>query len=150
MSSPRRDHATTWPQATVVAGDGFAYRPDRAVDALIVNAGVSHLSPCWLDALMPENGRWQGAFFLVTRRATSTSTRPRFVGRTGSSLVSAGRDGEAEARLKAAIEGADFTSARSLRRTPQEPDDTCWLAGDGWQLSTASLEGEIVGDHPTA
>ena len=28
-------------------------------------------------------------------------------------------------------------SGASLRRPPDEPDETCWLAGDGWWLSTA-------------
>src|SRR6516162_10570489 len=49
--------ARAWPQATVVAADGFAFRPDRPADAIVVNAGVTHFSPVWLDALTPENGR---------------------------------------------------------------------------------------------
>jgi hypothetical protein len=28
----------------------------------------------------------------------------------------------------------------ALRRPPEEPDDTCWLAGEGWWLSTAPVE----------
>lgn len=151
----RENLAAAWPQATVVAGDGFAYRPDRAVDAIIVNAGVSHLSPCWLDALAPENGRllvpltagWQGAFFLITRRGGEEHQYPvRFVGRTGIIPCVGGRNGEAEERLKTAIERADFTAVRSLRRMPHEPDGTCWLAGDGWWLSTAPPTGELGGD----
>src|ERR1700758_1133289 len=45
-----------WPQAAVVAADGFLFQPDRPADALVVNAGVTHFSPAWLDALA-ENGR---------------------------------------------------------------------------------------------
>ena len=53
----RRNLAPGWPQAAVVAADGFAFRPDRPADAIVVNAGVSHLSPAWLDALAADGGR---------------------------------------------------------------------------------------------
>jgi protein-L-isoaspartate O-methyltransferase len=74
----RRNLADDWPQATVVAADGFTYRPDASADAIVVNAGVTHLSLAWLDALAPENGRllvpitsanWTGGFLLITRNA---------------------------------------------------------------------------------
>ena len=48
-----------------------------------------------------------------------------------------GRDPEAKARLQAALQGSHFTVIQSLRRAPEEPDETCWLAGEGWWLSTA-------------
>ena len=38
--------AAGWPQATVVAADGFLFQPDRPADAIVVNAGVTHFSPC--------------------------------------------------------------------------------------------------------
>jgi protein-L-isoaspartate O-methyltransferase len=41
----------------VIAADGFAFRPDRPADAIIVNAGVTHLSSVWLDTLSAEGGR---------------------------------------------------------------------------------------------
>jgi protein-L-isoaspartate(D-aspartate) O-methyltransferase len=30
-------------------------------------------------------------------------------------------------------------SVKSLRRAPEPPDETCWLAGDGWWLSTKEV-----------
>ena len=62
LAESKRATATTtatgdWPQATVVAADGFAYRADAPADAIIVNARVTHLSLAWLDTLTPENGR---------------------------------------------------------------------------------------------
>ena len=52
-----------------------------------------------------------------------------------------GRDDEAEARLVAALrKSRSAPPIQSLRRAPDEPDETCWLAGDGWWLSTAPLE----------
>jgi len=145
----RRNLASAWPQAAVVVADGFTYRPEQPVDAIVVNAGVSHLSLTWLDALAPENGRLLvpltapegfGAFLLITRRGGETQRySAKFVSRTGIIACVGGRMAEAEARLKAALQTSDYTAIRSLRRTPEEPDDTCWLAGDGWWFSTAPV-----------
>jgi hypothetical protein len=51
-----------------------------------------------------------------------------------------GRNPDAEARLTAALARADYAAVKSLRRPPEEPDDTCWLKGEGWWLSTAEAE----------
>jgi protein-L-isoaspartate(D-aspartate) O-methyltransferase len=142
--------STMWPQATVVTADGFAFRPDRPADTIVVNAGVTHFSSAWLDTLATENGRllvpltnagrW-GGFLLITRRAGDLRRYPaQFVGRVGIIPCIGGRDPEAEARLNAALASSDFAAIRSLRRAPEEPDHTCWLAGDGWWLSTAEVD----------
>jgi len=138
-----------WPQATVIAADGFAFRPDRPADAIIVNAGVTHLSSVWLDTLSAEGGRllvpltsaeWWGCFVIITRLGKNPdSYRARFAGRVGVIPCVGGRDPAAEERLKAALARGDFTAIRSLRRAPEEPDDTCWLAGEGWWISTAPV-----------
>jgi protein-L-isoaspartate(D-aspartate) O-methyltransferase len=140
----RGNLARAWPQANVVAADGFAFRADEPVDAIVVNAGVTHLAPPWLDLLKAAGGRllvpltnsnlW-GAFLLVTRHGSRYPVR--FASRTGIIPCVGGRDPDAEARLTAALAIADFTAVNSLHRPPEEPDDTCWLAGDGWWLSTA-------------
>lgn len=153
----RDNLASAWPQATVVAADGVAFRPEQPADAIIVNAGVASLSLAWLDALAPENGRllvpltagWWGAFLLIRRRnGDAQRYAARFVNRTGIIPCVGGQDAEAERRLRAALQRADYTAIRSLRRMPEEPDSTCWLAGDGWWLSTDNLEGEIGGMEP--
>jgi protein-L-isoaspartate(D-aspartate) O-methyltransferase len=139
--------AAAWPQATVVAKDGFLFQPDRPADAIVVNAGVTHFSSVWLDALASENGRllvpltnaerW-GGFLMITRQAGDPSRyAARFAGRVGIIPCVGGRDAAAEERLAAALARGDFTAIRSLRRAPEAPDNTCWLAGEGWWLSTA-------------
>jgi protein-L-isoaspartate(D-aspartate) O-methyltransferase len=139
--------AAAWPQATVVAADGFLFRPDRPADAIVVNAGVTHFSSVWLDALVAENGRllvpltnaerW-GCFLMITRHAGNPDRyAAKFAGRVGMIPCVGGRDPTVEERLKAALARGDFTAIRSLRRSPEEPDHTCWLAGEGWWLSTA-------------
>jgi protein-L-isoaspartate(D-aspartate) O-methyltransferase len=138
---------TAWPQATVVAADGFLFQPDRPADAIVVNAGVTHFSSAWLDALAAQDGcllvpltnaeRW-GGFLMITRRGADPDRyAARFAGRVGMIPCAGGRDPAAEERLGAALAKSDFTAVRSLRRAPEEPDHTCWLAGEGWWLSTA-------------
>ena len=143
----RANLARSWPQAKVVATDGFAFRADEPVDAIVVNAGVTHLALPWLDSLKADGGRllvpltnanlW-GAFLIVARRGARFPVR--FASRVGIIACTGGRDAEAEARLTAAVARADYTAVKSLRRPPEEPDDTCWLAGEGWWLSTAPVE----------
>jgi protein-L-isoaspartate(D-aspartate) O-methyltransferase len=141
--------ADAWPQATVKAADGFIFCPHQPADVIVVNAGVTHFSSVWLDALAAENGRllvpltnaerW-GCFLMITRQAGDPRRyAARFVGRVGIIPCVGGRDPAAEERLTAASARGDFTAIRSLRRPPDTPDDTCWLAGEGWWLSTAQL-----------
>ena len=137
--------ATAWPQATVVAADGFRFQPDQPAGGIVVNAGVTHFSSVWLDALAAENGRllvpltnaerW-GCFLMITRQ-TGDRYAARLAGRVGMIPCVGGRDPAAQERLTAALARGDFTAIRSLRRAPEEPDHTCWLAGEGWWLSTA-------------
>ncbi len=146
----RQNLAERWPQATVVVADGFKFCPDRPADAIIVNAGVTHISMAWLDALAAENGRllvpltnadrWGGSL-IVERHAAETRRYPvRFAGQIGIIPCIGGRDSAAEERLQAALAGSRLSTVRSLRRAPEEPDATCWLAGEGWWLSTAGVE----------
>jgi protein-L-isoaspartate(D-aspartate) O-methyltransferase len=151
LAARARTHlAPAWPQATVMAVDGFAYRPDRPADAIIVNAGVTHLSLAWLDSLAKENGRLLvpltaedrfGAFLMITRQADKRRIyTARHVCRVGMIDCVGGRNPDAESKLLAALRRSRFTPpVRSLRRLPDEPDETCWLAGEGWWLSTAPV-----------
>ena len=107
----RANLARAWPQARLIAADGFAFRADEPVDAIVVNAGVSHLALPWLDLLKANGGRllvpltnanlW-GAFLIVTRLGERYPVR--FASRTGIIACTGGRDAEAEARLTAALE----------------------------------------------
>jgi protein-L-isoaspartate(D-aspartate) O-methyltransferase len=153
-AAAQRNLALAWPQAVVVATDGFTFLPEEPADAIIVNAGVTHLSLAWVDSLAAENGRLlvplttgdgMGAFLLITRLRGETRHYPaRFAHWTGIIPCTGGRDPAAEARLRAALARSHFAAIRSLRRAPDQPDDTCWLAGEGWWLSTAPVEGEAL------
>lgn len=60
-------------------------------------------------------------------------TQATFIGCQG------GQDDEAGRHLAAAMKSRRIDFVRSLRRDGT-PDDTCWLRGDGWWLSTAEPE----------
>jgi protein-L-isoaspartate O-methyltransferase len=68
--------ALGWPQARVIATDGFLSRSSEPADAIVVNAGVTHISLAWLDCLAAGNGRLlvpvtnadRWGSFLMTRR----------------------------------------------------------------------------------
>jgi protein-L-isoaspartate(D-aspartate) O-methyltransferase len=143
--------AARWPQARVLAADGFAFRPGRPADVIVVNAGVSHIAPAWLDALdsgtsrvlFPlTNARGRGGYMLIERRAE----QPRCCAARLLTPVTifdcvGGRDSAAVGRLDAAFKQSGLPGmhqVKSLRRAPDLPDASCWLAGEGWWLSTAS------------
>src|SRR3954454_19676591 len=143
----RENLAVAWPQATVVVADGFAFRPDRPADAIVVNAGISHLPPVLLDTLAVDNGRplvpltnaeGRGGFLLITRPAGTTRRYPaRYVSWTSIFPCVGGRAPDAVARLEEALaRPGGLAVVRSLRRYPELPDETCRLAGDGWWFST--------------
>jgi protein-L-isoaspartate(D-aspartate) O-methyltransferase len=76
---------------------------------------------------------------MITRQADDSCRYPaRFIGRVGIIPCVGGRDPAAEERLTAALARGDLSAIRSLRRSPDEADRTCWLAGEGWWLSTAA------------
>ncbi len=138
-----------WPQANVVNADGFAFRPERPADVVVVNAGVTHISPAWLDALAEDSGRLlvpltdahrAGAFLLIARvHGLPHRYAARHVCRVGIIDCIGGRDPDDRARLTAALRKSRFEPpVRSLRRAPEAPDETCWLAGERWWLSTAA------------
>jgi len=76
--------------------------PNRPADAIIVNAGVTHLSLVWLDALAVDGGcllvpltnvECWGCFVMITRlSSTSDRYRARFAGRVGVIPCAGGRD----------------------------------------------------------
>jgi protein-L-isoaspartate(D-aspartate) O-methyltransferase len=149
LAERARNNLISWPQATVLISDGFAFRGDRPSNAIVVNAGVTHVSMTWLDMLSAEDGRLlvplsdsdgSGGFLLIERHAAETRRYPaQYVSETGIIHCVGGRDPATEERLNAALARSPLTNVRSLRRAPDEPDETCWLAGEGWWLSTAAV-----------
>jgi protein-L-isoaspartate(D-aspartate) O-methyltransferase len=113
-----------------------------ACNLLYVNAGATEPLAVWLDALepggrllfplTPDDGA--GAMLLITRAdgevwAARFLFQVQFVGCAGA------RDQAAERRLAEAFRNRNWSKVRSLYRN-DAPDESCWLAGAGWWLST--------------
>lgn len=119
-------------------------------DVIYVNASATRPLDVWLNALQP-NGRLLfplsgadgpsgmpgiGAMTLITRTGTNYFGA-RFV--CGAAFIPClgARDQETAQKLSVAFKRGDAQNVRSLRRG-SKPDETCWCAGNGWWLSTAS------------
>jgi protein-L-isoaspartate(D-aspartate) O-methyltransferase len=123
------------PADIIVASCGFDAVPVAWVRAL--NDGGRLMLP--LTAGSPLPGIGAGAVLLVTRRGEVFDAA--FVSGTMIYHDKGGRSDEAGERLQAAY-GAGPTWTAPLPqvaslRLDTEPDETCWLAGDGWWLSEA-------------
>ena len=112
-------------------------------DAIYVNAGALEPYACWRNVLRPggrllfplEAPGAVGAMLLVQRGESATRWPARFLFPVAFIACEAPRDSTAERRLAARLADESWRKVRSLRF--DAPDETCWLAGDGWFLSTA-------------
>ncbi|MEQ9334281.1 methyltransferase domain-containing protein [Thalassobaculum sp.] len=130
------------PNVTVVPASGTeGALPDA--DAIYVSAGATTPMRAWVDALRPGGrllfplvGPDGGGMLLVTRRIAGFAARfvcgCRFI-----PCIGAQDRADAAALDRAFRRG--WSDVRSLR-LDSRPDDTAWVAGDGWWLSTAAVD----------
>ncbi len=120
-------------------GDGTGDLPPD-LDAIVVNAGVTHPLPVWLDSL-GEGGRMilpltftaarmpagisKGGVLLVTRDHESFAAR--FISMVAIYSCVGVRDEELNGRLLKVFVQGNWFSVRRLRRDPHEPAPDCWL-----------------------
>ncbi|MFL5295015.1 MAG: protein-L-isoaspartate O-methyltransferase family protein [Phenylobacterium sp.] len=138
------------PNVELLAGDAHALLEGPA-DIIVASCGFDGIPLAWVRALndggrlmlplttaSPLPGIGAGAVLLVARRGEAFDAA--FVSGTMIYHDKAGRSDARGQRLAAAFrfEGAAWTPPKlaALRLTGQ-PDQTCWLAGEGWWLSTA-------------
>jgi len=131
------------PWATVHARSGVAAALPET-DAVYVNAAATQPSPGWLEALRPggrlmfplhAQGRL-GGMLRIDKPRRGLVWAARFVSRAAFIACVGGQDAKAGRRLSAAFKKGGAGAVRSFRRDPVI-EETCWLAGDGWWLSTA-------------
>jgi protein-L-isoaspartate(D-aspartate) O-methyltransferase len=140
-------------QVEVVHGDGTD-PIEGSVDAILVSAGVTHPQDSWLDALEP-GGRLVlpltgtripgGVTARVIRDHAGQVLRivkqrggfeARFIDGVAIPALFGGRDPEMQRRIARAFEGGGVRRVRSLRRDVHGHDETCWLQGNHFCLST--------------
>jgi protein-L-isoaspartate(D-aspartate) O-methyltransferase len=116
--------------------------PLDPADVIYVCAGLPYVPALWLDALRPGGrlilpltpGWGWGDMLKVTRHDrgyAATFVAPAvFI-----PCVATAESGAIDV-LSTAYGRGGSEAVRSLRRPPEAPDDSCWLAGEGWWLST--------------
>lgn len=132
----------------VLQGDALALAHGEA-DIIVASAGLDAVPIPWvrlltdggrmlvpLTATAPQFGEsiGGGAMLLVTRQGGSYAAR--FVGGTYIYHFVGTRSSGASRRLAAAFAGPPFREAVRSLRLAERPDESAWLVGDGWWLST--------------
>jgi protein-L-isoaspartate(D-aspartate) O-methyltransferase len=119
------------------------------VDAIYVNAGSTHPSWAWIEALRPggrllfplQPENQLGGMLLVRRPAEAGTAWPaRFITRAIFIGLQGGHDEALSRELAKAFRADGGSKVRSLRLAGA-PDDSCWIKGNGWWLSTAQADG---------
>lgn len=131
-------------QVTIVYGDGGEYITGP-MNAILVNAGTTHLRPAWLDGLQlggrmiipltTENGR--GGVLSVKREPRGYAAR--FVFTTQVFHCVGSRNEELSERLHNRFMRKNWKSVQSLRLEPHDLTESCWLHANEFCLSTLPL-----------
>ena len=128
----------------VVNGDGAHYDPGP-VDAILVNAGVTHPQTLWLDRLRPggrmllplTNDEGVGIMLKVTHQPAGYAAR--FVSKLRIFHCAGARGVQYSERLASQLGGNGWRSVQSLRRDSHGPDADCWLHGQEFCLSARPI-----------
>ena len=140
--------ATPWVEVRATADSGFSH---ETFDAILINAGVTHPLPAWLDALAvggrmvvpltstmgPMGPIGKGLVFLVTRD-DETTFPARMAGVVAIYSAVGLRDEQLNARLGTAMMAGPqkWAAISRLRRDPHEPAASCWLHDAAFCLSS--------------
>ena len=149
LAARARENLAPWPQVAVHCDDGTAVDPGPC-DAMLINAGVTHPLPAWLDRLRPggrivlpltismgTTGLGQGVMARITREANGYSAR--MVSFVAIFSCTNARDPAREPLLKNAFVTGNLLKMKSVRRDAHESAETCIIHGADVCLSAASL-----------
>jgi protein-L-isoaspartate(D-aspartate) O-methyltransferase len=147
LAARARENLKDLPQVEVHPQSGIADNLPK-VDAIYVCAGITQPSWAWLDAMRPgarllfplQPERGLGGMLLLKRPDRGLIWPAKFVSRARFICCEGQQDADAGRRLTEAFLG-DWEQVRSFR-IDDSRDDTCWFAGDGWWLSTATADSE--------
>jgi protein-L-isoaspartate(D-aspartate) O-methyltransferase len=147
LAARARENLQDLPQVDVQCRSGVTDGLPN-VDAIYVCAGTSHPSQAWLDALRPgarllfplQPEKALGGMLLLKRPdhgpvwPAKFVSRAQFIGCVGTQGI------DRSDRLKESF-AKGLEQVRSFR-IDDAKDDTCWFAGDGWWLSTATPDSD--------
>ena len=137
---------STYDNVEVHSVDGGEFDPGEC-DAMLINAGVTHPHPLWLDRLR-EGGRLVLPITLATSETLGAGLMMKIVrssnhfsahGLTPVGIYSCKsvRDPELEPLVRNALVTQALLKVKSLRREAHEQEDTCLMHGKGVCFSSA-------------
>lgn len=146
LAARAQQNLSRYPNVGVHAGDGATFDPGEC-DVMMINAGVTHPSPLWLDRLR-EGGRILLPITMATSAALGVGMMTKIVRQGGgfsAEVVSpvaifsctGARDPQREPLVKTALMKGALMKVRSVRRDAHEPSDACVVHGPDSCLSSA-------------
>lgn len=148
LAERAKKNLATYSNVTVEAGDGATFDPGER-DAMLVNAGVTHPRPLWLDRLR-EGGRLVVPFTMAMNARLGQGVMTKIVRERGGystelvsplAIFSGGsmRDPELEPLMLKALTTGGLLKLKSVRRDAHEPTESCVLHGKEVCLSLTEL-----------
>ena len=143
-----QENLANYPNVQVHSVDGGEFEPGEC-DAMLINAGVTHPHPLWLDRLR-ESGRLVLPITLATSETLGAGLMMRIVRRSdrfsahgvtpvGIYSCKSVRDPELESPMRNALMNQSVLKVQSLRLEPHEPEPTCLVHGKDVCFSSAEV-----------
>jgi protein-L-isoaspartate(D-aspartate) O-methyltransferase len=143
-----RKNLSDRPNVRVHAADGFGFDPGEC-DAMLINAGVTHPLPLWLDRLRP-GGRLavpvtvsmgpnlgKGVMLKITRKPNGYAVQ--LISFVAIYSATGLRDQQLEPLLGKALSTGALMKVKSLRRDQHSPIESCAIHGPDVCLSLAEV-----------
>jgi protein-L-isoaspartate(D-aspartate) O-methyltransferase len=148
LAARARQNLSPYSNLEVFAGDGATFDPGQC-DAMLINAGVTHPLPLWLDHLR-QGGRLAVPLTMATTPTLGIGVMTRVVReRSGFSIqivtslaiysCTTARDPQREPLLRTAMTTGALMKMKSVRRDPHEQSTTCLIHGDDVCLSSTEV-----------
>ncbi|HEX5071489.1 MAG TPA: methyltransferase domain-containing protein [Vicinamibacterales bacterium] len=151
LAEAARANLASYPWAEIRHDNGVReFGQEEMFDAVLINAGVTHPQPAWLDAIAP-GGRMalpltvgmpamgpigKGPLVLMSRGADPSVFSARMLTFVAIYSGVGLRDAAIEPALGAALSKNPFPPLKSFRRDAHGPGPACWLHTDHGCLST--------------
>lgn len=150
LASRAAKNLAFYPNVRVHAADGASFDPGEC-DAVLINAGVTHIAPQWLDRLR-EGGRLVAPITFSTGPELGAGVMLRFTRSDGNFTVrpispvaifssTSLRDPNLEPAIRKGMATQALFKVKTLRRDEHEVVDTCVVHAPGFCLSTAAESG---------
>ena len=150
LAARAKQNLSGYANVTVHSGDGSTFDPD-ACDAMLINAGVTHPLPIWLERLR-ENGRLVVPLTVVVNPAvplgqgimsrilrTQGGYSAQMVSMVGIFSCAGARDAQLEPVMLKSLSTGALLKLKSIRRDAHQQEDSCLVHGSEVCISSSEL-----------